>query len=199
MTIATKIIASDLIKRPSESEQLTARLLDNYNNPMGMESLIFTVNGVNYEKTTDNDGYAYLNINLPIGHYRATIKFNAVHVYSESIKSVNIEIVDKYTVHITASDLTKNRENPTKLKAKLTLYNEEPIPNRPLLFQINGVTYTRTTDNNGVAGLNINLPRGQYSCTIISPHDDFYSYESITIQVNVISSTHMDGTNISKM
>lgn len=199
MMISTRIIVNDLIKRQVESKPLKVRLLDAYNNPIPMKTLVFTINGVDYERSTDDNGYASLNINLPIGVYPCTITFDSDHVYSGCTATVDVAVVERYETEILASDLTKNRDEPGKVIARVLLYNDEPVTNREIIFHINGVSYTRTTDSNGYAGLNINLPCGVYSCEIISSYDDYYEYSSTTVTVTVISSTHMDGTNISKM
>ena len=39
------------------------------------------------------------------------------------------------------------------------------LNNTPVKFNINGVFYTRITDTNGIANLNINLPAGKYIIT----------------------------------
>ena len=197
--ISTKIIANDLIKRQVESKPLTIKLIDAYNNPMPMETITFTINGRDYERTTDNNGSASLNINLPIGSYICNIRFNSVAQYSACTKTINVTVVERYETKIIAEDLTKNRDEPAKVIAQVLLYNNEPVKNREIIFKVNGVSYTRTTDSNGIAGLNINLPRGNYLCEIFNPYDAYYEYSSTNIMVNVISSTHMDGTNISKM
>lgn len=40
-----------------------------------------------------------------------------------------------------------------------------PLTNQSLTFNINGVFYHKTTDDNGVAKLNINLQKGKYIIT----------------------------------
>lgn len=197
--ISTKIIGNDFIKREVEEKALRVQLVDAYDNPMPMENLIFTVNGVDYERITDDKGYASLNINLPIGTYICNIQFNSVAQYSGCNKTVNVGVVERYSTKIIASDLTKNRDQPGKVTAQVLLYNDEPVRNRGIIFHVNGVSYIRTTNSNGYAELNINLPRGNYLCEIINPYDDYYEYSSTYVNVNVISSTHMEGTNISKM
>lgn len=196
---STKIIANDLIKRQVEDKPLKVRLLDYYGNPMAMETVVFTINGRSYNRDCDNTGYASLNINLPIGSYTCTIRFNSVPGYSGCTATVNVIVVERYETRIISQDLIKTRNEAGKVTAQCLLYNDEPVKNRPLLFYINGVYYTRTTDNNGYASLNINLPRGVYSCKIINAYDDYYEYSETTNTVKVISSTFMDGTNISKM
>lgn len=197
--ISTKIIANDLIKRQVESKPLQIQLIDSYNNPMPMENITFNINGVNYERTTDNNGRASLNINLSIGTYICNIRFNSVAQYSGCTKTVNVTVVERYETKIIAEDLTKSRDQPGKVTAQVVLCNDEPVKNHGIIFKVNGVSYTRTTDSNGIASLNINLPRGNYLCEIFNPYDDYYEYSSTSVMVNVISSTHMDGTNISKM
>ena len=199
LMIETKIIANDLIKRQMESKPLKVKLVDSYNNPMPMETLVFNINGVDYERTTDDDGYASLNINLSLGTYICNIRFNSVAQYSSCTKTINVEVVERYPTKIIASDLTKNRDQSGKVTAQVLLSNDEPVRNHGIIFRVNGVSYTRTTNSNGYAELNINLPRGNYICEIFNPYDDYYEYSSTSVNVNVISSTHMEGTNISKM
>ena len=57
---------------------------------------------------------------------------------------------------------TRNR-----IPFKATILNQQgkPQPNTAVTFNINGVFYTRTTDSNGVASLNVNLIAGKYIIT----------------------------------
>lgn len=197
--IQTKIKCNDLIKRQVESKPLEVQLVDYYNNPMSMERVTYTINGRNYERDTDDNGYASLNINLPVGTYTCTIRFDTVHVYSGCSATVNVKVVERYETKIIAEDVTKNYGSPGKVTGQVLLYNDEPVINRPVIISINDVNYTRTTDNNGYVSLNINLPNGVYSCKIMNPYDEYYEYSETIVIVKVISTTFMDGTNINKM
>jgi hypothetical protein len=55
----------------------------NGTSPLGNKTVIFTINGKNYTKITDNDGFASLTINLNPGNYTITTTYN------ESVVSVD--------------------------------------------------------------------------------------------------------------
>ena len=199
MSISTKIIAKDHYSTPSYPKPLRVGVKDKYNNPLGSEVLKFTINGVTYTKYTDEWGEAELNINLPLGTYQCDLLFEGFDAYEGCTKTITVYVVEKYPVTILADNLTKNYTESGQVKAKVNVYDGSALSYYPILFQINGVNYTRRTDGNGEASLNIRLPRGEYACKIISPMDDYFDYAEKTVIVKVISSTHMDGTNISKM
>ena len=55
--------------------------------------------------------------------------------------------------------------NDTQYYATFVDVNGTPTPNTTVSFNVNGVIYNRTTDENGTAKLNINLPSGEYILT----------------------------------
>lgn len=93
--------ASDVNKIYGTSTQLSARLVDN-NTPLVDRMLTINVNGRDYHKLTDANGYVYLNINLPPGHYPATIYFPGDSTYNSVRKSVN--------VHVLRNDIRQDKE-----------------------------------------------------------------------------------------
>ena len=68
---------------------------------------------------------------------------------------------------IEASDLTKYYLNASRFQA--TIYNKDGslAVNKEVTYNINGVFYTKTTDENGVASLGISLRPGNYIITTI--------------------------------
>lgn len=197
--VKTKIICEDFYTSVNFRKPLRVGVQDQYGNPLGSEVLIFTINGISYTKYTDQWGEAELNINLPLGTYRCDLYFQGFNAYESSSKTITVYVVEKYPVKITADNLTKNYDEAGQVKAQVTVYDGSALSNYPILFQINGRNYTRTTDDNGEASLNIRLPRGEYACKIISPMDEYFDYAEKTVIVKVLTSTHMDGNNITKM
>jgi len=57
----------------------------------------------------------------------------------------------------------------------------DELSNAIITFNINGVFYNRTTDNNGIARLNINLIQGKY---IITPS---YDSSNLANKITVIN------------
>ena len=68
----------------------------------------------------------------------------------------------------------------TQFKAKLVDGQGNPVSGVNLTFNINGVFYNRTTGNDGIAKLNINLMAGEYIIT--SYYGSFATSNKITIK-----------------
>ena len=86
---------------------------------------------------------------------------------------------------ITASNLVKYFSESGTLNAYLKDSSGNPLSGKTLNFKVKGVTYPRTTDSNGRAGLAINLYPGTYS-TLISFSGSGYTSSSRTVTVQVL-------------
>ena len=86
---------------------------------------------------------------------------------------------------ITASNLVKYFSESGTLYAYLKDSSGNPLSGKTLNFKVKGVTYPRTTDSNGRAGLAINLYPGTYS-TLISFSGSGYISSSRTVTVQVL-------------
>lgn len=144
--------------------------------------IIFTINNKSYTRVTDENGIASLNINLNPGTYKISAIFNGAAFYKASSKITStINVIDT-NYHFKASNLKMEYKNG---RFNVTLLNEvnKPVNGERIEFIINGISYYKNTDINGVAGLNINLNIGKYPIQ--------YKYrgveESKTITVNPIS------------
>lgn len=90
------LIANDLTKTYGTKDQLKARLMDN-NSPLINYDVTFHIHGVKYVRTTDNQGYASLNINLIPGVYPATISFLGNSTYNSASVMVLVRVVQENT------------------------------------------------------------------------------------------------------
>ena len=108
-----------------------------------------------YERYTNETGHVKMNVNLVPGEYIITAEYEGCKV-SNKIKVLPI---------LKASDLTKKYGTKTPFKATLLDGQGKPLKNTSITFNINGVFYTRTTNENGIAELNINLMPGEYIIT----------------------------------
>jgi hypothetical protein len=119
------------------------------------EVVSFNINGVFYNRTTNASGIARLNLNLEPNDYIITAEYKDCRV-SNSIKVLPV---------LSASDLTKKFGQPKAFEAKLVDGHGNPLANTNVSFNINGVFYLRSTDESGIARLNINLMAGKYIIT----------------------------------
>ena len=157
ITVISRIVENnDLIKYFRNASQYTVRIIGDDGNPVGTgESVTFNINGVFYTRTTDSSGIAKLNINLIPGDYIITAEYGGCKV------SNNIKVLPT----LTGKDITKKYGQNGAFEATLVNGQGKPYANQQISFNINGVFYTRTTNAQGIAKLNINLQQGVYIIT----------------------------------
>ncbi len=175
------IIANDLSKYYGGSQKLEVRLTNAVNN-----NLDITTNNRVYSRNVVN-GVMSMAINLPSGNYPTTIQYSD----SNFVLKVTILITIKPT--IVGSDITKYYKNGTQYHVKCYDSNGNLLKNTAVTFNINGVFYTRTTNDKGVATLNINLIPGGYTVTATNTQTN----EKCANNVNVLTILEANDLKIS--
>ena len=157
ITVLSKIQENkDLTKYYKNASQYTVKIIDSKGNPVKAgQKVTFNINGVFYERYTNETGHVKMNINLLPGDYIITAEYEGCTL-SNKIKVLSV---------LKASDLTKKYGTKTPFEATLLDGEGKPLKNTNVIFNINGVFYTRTTNENGIAKLNINLMPGEYIIT----------------------------------
>ena len=171
IVVLPKIVENkDLEKYFRNNSQYVVKILDdNGMHVKANETVIFNINGVFYNRTTNETGHAKLNINLRPGDYIITVEYGGCKV-SNNIKVKPILLAD---------DLTKKYGTPDQFKAKLLDDEGNPLTNTDVMFNINGIFYNRSTDSEGIAKLNIRLMPGEYIIT--SSYNECYISNRITV------------------
>ena len=156
ITVLNSILANDLVKVYRNDSQYWAYFIDGDGNALANTQVTFNINGVFYTRSTNASGWAKLNINLIPGNYIIT----AYHPITGETVSNNIVVLPNIVENY---DIVKKYKDPTKFTARIIADNGEPVgAGVSVEFNINGVFYTRTTNEDGYVGLNINLPSGEY-------------------------------------
>ncbi len=158
--IISTITASDIVKIFKNATKYSATFTDSKGNylPEGT-GVSFNINGVFYNRKVNNVGVASLNINLLDGEYILT----ANNTVTGELKSNLITVLPKI---IENNNITKYYRNETQYTVKLLDDYGNPVgANEEVSFNINGVFYTRKTNSEGIAKLNINLLPGDYIIT----------------------------------
>ena len=157
ITVISRIADNkDLVKYYRNASQYVVTLLGNDGKAVGAgEVVTFNINGVFYNRTTNASGQAKLNINLQSGNYIITAEYKGCKV------SNNIEVKPV----LSAQDLKMSYRDGSRFEAKLVDGKGNPFKGESISFNINGVFYSRVTDGDGIARLNINLMRGEYIIT----------------------------------
>jgi hypothetical protein len=147
---------NDLTKYYRNASQYTVKVLGEDGNPVGAGKTVkFNINGVIYERATNESGIAKLNINLQPGDYIITAEYKDCRV------SNNITVLPV----LTAKDLTKNYGTKDQFVATLVDGHGKSYANQTVMFNVHGVFYNRVTDSSGQAKLNINLMPSEYIIT----------------------------------
>ncbi|WP_407416503.1 Ig-like domain repeat protein [Methanobrevibacter sp.] len=157
------ISAADVNKYYKGPEKLNIYLKDVNAMPIVGENVVININGQSYTRTTDDKGIASLALNLNSGSYDASITYNGR--FGKNSTTANVRISDT----VSGSDVVKMYKNDTQYYAKFLDVSGKPLANTNVMFNINGVFYTRTTDASGNAKLNINLNPDEYIITAINP------------------------------
>ena len=157
VTVLPIITGEDVVKYFRNGTQYHVKVVDGQGNPVANQKVTINIHGVFYERETNEEGIATLNINLAPGTYIATAYYNNAAV-SNTIEVLPI---------LKADDLVKTQSETASFKATALDEHGNPIANAEVTFNINGVFYHKTTDANGVASLNIRLIEGTYIITSI--------------------------------
>jgi len=153
------LVTKDIVMYYKDGTRFGAYLYDNYGRPLANKVVTFSMQGVDYTRTTNQNGYASIAINLNSGKYTVVVK------YASLSKSNTIEV--KSTV--IAWDVTKYYRNDTQFYATILDKNGNTVKNTVVKMNINGVFYERTTNGQGIVKLNLNLEPNTYILTVTNP------------------------------
>ena len=191
----TTLIMDDVVKYFRGSQKLIAKLVDGFGNPIANATVYFTINGRVYAKITDENGMASMGIGLVPNEYKVNALFNGTKDHDKS--TANATVTVKST--ILGNDTTLYFLNGTKYVAKFLDSDGKALTNTTVKFNINGVFYTRVTDENGMASLNIRLDPNSYIITAYNPVTGEQRANEVTVLPRIIaedlSMKYLDGSS----
>ena len=156
------LIVEDVEKYYGGSERLNIVLKNLDNETLPNQLISITINGVTYTRTTDENGRVSMALNLVPGDYKANVTYSGR--LGKDSESVNVKVLST----VSGEDVTKYYLNGTQYYATFLDTKGNPLVNKEVQFNINGVFYTRTTDEKGIAKLSINLLPNEYIITAIN-------------------------------
>ena len=191
----TTLTMDNLVKYFNGPQKLMAKLVDGFGNPIANATVYFTINGKVYARITDENGTASIAIRLLPGEYKVSALFNGTDDYD--VAAVNASVLVKNT--ILGNDTTLYFRNGTQYVAKFLDSNGKALANTDVKFNINGVFYTRVTDENGMARLNIRLDPASYIITAYNPVTGEQKANDVTVLPRIIaedlSMKYLDGSS----
>ena len=191
----TTLIMDDVVKYFRGSQKLIAKLVDGFGNPIVNATVYFTINGRVYAKITDENGMASMGIGLVPNEYKVSAVFNGTDDYD--MATADATVLVKST--ILGNDTTLYFLNGTSYVAKFLDSDGNALANTTVKFNINGVFYTRVTDENGMASLNIRLDPKLYIITAYNPVTGEQRANEVTVLPRIIaedlSMKYLDGSS----
>ena len=177
------LYVDDVVMIYHDGTRLVAKLTDYQGKPIVNATIYFNINGVNYARTTDANGTASIGLNLESGAYPVIVAYNGSASYSKISKNITVTI----NPSIIADDLVKMYQNATRFYAKFMGSDGKVLANTQVKFNINGVFYTKTTNNDGVADLGIMLRPGTYILTAYNPVTGEQQGFNITVKSLIVT------------
>ncbi|MBQ9025905.1 MAG: right-handed parallel beta-helix repeat-containing protein [Methanobrevibacter sp.] len=156
----TQITANNIEMYYKDGTRLRAKLTDLSGKAIAGESVLASINGAQYTRTTNDNGEIDLPLNLNPANYTAEFTYAGNDNYYASNATVDITI--KST--LIANDITMMYKNGTRYAVSV-IKDGKPVSDVPIELNINGVKYTRTTDKDGGASIAINLLPSEYIVT----------------------------------
>lgn len=113
---------------------------------------------------------ASLNLTLSVGNYDVNVTFLENNLFNPTSEKSNFEVIG---ILITANDAKRGLNSEINYEISVNDTKGNPISNKQVIFSLNNQKYNTTTDDKGIAGLNISsLNIGNYTVKITSDNAD---------------------------
>lgn len=163
-SIKTVLEAENVVMYYRDGTRFAVVLRDIYGNPLANMNVIISINGRDYVKQSDENGTASLGLNLESKNYTVVTTFGGNSKYFGTRSNNTVSILST----LLSKDIVKYYRNGTQFYATVLDFKGNPLANTTVMFNINGVFYNKTADENGTAKLNIWLRPGKYIITIFN-------------------------------
>lgn len=141
-------------------------LKDTNGNAVKNQKVTLKVKGKAYSAMTNAKGIAAVKtVALPIGSYSVVVSYAGSNSYSASSLSKKVKVLSS----VSGSTFTAYYGSVTTYSVKFWK-NNVALAKTKVSFTVNGKTYTKTTDSNGVAKLPVNLAPGKYIIKTTNPY-----------------------------
>ncbi len=204
------LIADKIVELGYKEGKYSVTLLGGYNKPLADKTVIFSVNGMQYTKTTDKNGVASLNINLNPSIYPISAKFSEpFHTPASTSSALDVRI---YNTKFISNTSRFNKTN-VEYAVKLVFNNKNPVKNHYVLFSLQGKSSFVKTDENGIATFKKVLNPGKYTISFeflgstgyygslghntfeVTSNDSDISESAVKLETNDIEMFYKDGTS----
>ena len=175
----------------SDSKTIKVTLLNGLGYAPGAGKVVkITINGKTYSKKTNSKGVASLKLpSLKAGMYTVKYKFAGNSFYKASSASNKVAIYPSKTATFkvkSGTTFTYGKSNTFKVAVTS---GSVPIQNKKVTFKVDGKTYTKTTNNDGIASLPVDLIIGKHTITYSIAKDSKINAKSGSSSVTIKEKT----------
>lgn len=163
-SIKTVLETENVVMYYKNGTRFVVVLKDIDGNPLANMNVTISINGRDYIKQTDENGTAFMSLNLDSKNYTVVTIFNGTSKYFGTSANNTVSILPT----IISKNIVKYYRNGTQFYVTVLDFNGNPLANTTVRFNIHGVFYNKTTDENGTAKLNIQLRPGNYIITVFN-------------------------------
>jgi len=154
--------------------------------PLSNKNITFTLNGKEITNKTDDNGKTSIFINENTGIYTLHYTYDGDNTTSSFSGSVEITVKQGVGVKITKyySKVYRNKK-AGKFKVKLTDAQGNVLKSQKVKFKLNGKTYSKKTNANGIATVKVKLKIGSYKIKVSFSKTSTYNSASKTYKIKV--------------
>lgn len=163
-SIKTVLETENVVMYYKNGTRFVVVLKDIDGNPLANMNVTISINGRDYIKQTDENGTAFMSLNLDSKNYTVVTTFNGTSKYFGTSANNTVSILPT----IISKNIVKYYRNGTQFYVTVLDFNGNSLANTTIRFNIHGVFYNKTTDENGTAKLNIQLRPGNYIITVFN-------------------------------
>ncbi len=189
ITVLSFLQGEDVVKYYLGDVPYLVKVLNKSNGmPINNTNVLFNINGVFYNRTTNESGIAKLNLNLNPGDYVVTAYYDNLALGN------SVKILPR----LSGEDISSTYGDSVEFKVNYLDVNGKAVANKLITFNIGGQIYTNYTDDNGIATINLNNDAGNYVITYFT--DDLTGSNSYVVK-NSYSLTTLDwgtGADVTK-
>ena len=158
--------AEDLVMNYKDGSAWNVTLKDASGNIMANTYVKFTIGNKTYNRKTNENGVASLPIGLAVGNYTITTEFTGTATLA-AVEISNTIVVNLPEYNLVASDINMTYQDGTNYTVQITDGEGNPVAQAGVIIKVtvNGNSYNRKTNADGIAALPIGLKAGTYPIT----------------------------------
>ena len=162
-------------------------LFDADGKPLEGKNVSIGFNEKVYNRTTDANGRARLQINLAkVFKYTFALAFLGDENYNGTFDTASITVMPQTPKLSTSSKTYKSTAKTKSLSATFKTSRGNPVANRKIKFTVNGKTYTGKTNSKGIATVKVSLnKKGSYKFTVKFAGDNTYKAVSKSAKLTI--------------